>query len=371
MSDLGDRLRELPLPPMDEARVEAGKRAPALVRPSHAPRRRFAIRTRRVAAVALVFLGAVVAFAFTPPGRALSGELGELVGIGEPAEVGERATLPPSNAPPQFPLRVRPVVIASGRTPDGTPYEVVASRGIDRQPRRVLTCLTVDLPASPALETGEICLEPRHAQFRGRRKLEYITVADRAAQGREHQFAGSTTRYVLTALLSPKVERVDVMYRDARGNRQAAYSDVGQVDKRIARIIGTKPRLGYLVAFLPDDGLPSAQAARHSPSERRVAGVLGTVTLIAYDSSARPVARQGYGITIRRHYEVREGRRLKLEHFRERIEAAQRRDGLALNRANVELCGKAMLAGVRSKPCQELIHEAAVRELFGWTTRPN
>ena len=68
------------------------------------------------------------------------------------------------------------------------------------------------------------------------------------------------------------------------------------------------------------------------------------------------------------HYHRQNERLSTQERFRDEIEPAQQRDGLALNRANVDLCGDALLAGVRDRACRALIHEAAERDLFGWTS---
>jgi hypothetical protein len=330
----------------------------------------------RFGVAALALLAALVGFAFTPPGKTVSGELGDLVGIGEPA------TLPPEPFPGLVGPRRPGVVIASGRAPDGAPYEVVASRGVAAEPKstaagtgagsvtargggRVLTCLTVDLPESPERGTVEFCVgRPQHYA----RGVDGVNVADRAFPDKEPEFAGSKARYVLTAVLNPSVERVEVTYQDDAGEGHVAFSDVGRVTRAIARKIRTDDRVAYLVAFLPDDGLPSDRRTGRGPSDRREAGVLGTVTVVGFDSSGAVVGGDDYGQRITNRYDRQNEDLLRQERFRAEIEAAQRRDSLAFNRANVDLCSDALLARVRVQACLDLIEEAADKDLFGWTS---
>jgi hypothetical protein len=368
MSDLGERLGRLPIPPADEARARAARSAAERVERIGERRSRIAPRLMRLGVAALALLAALVGFAFTPPGKAVSDELGELVGIGEPA------TLPPDPFPGLGPRRPG-VVIASGRAPDGAPYEVVASRGdpsSGRGPSKegtvmqrgggAMTCLTVDLPESPERGTVEFCVGP----YRYGQGVVGVNVADRAFPDKERELAGSKARYVLTALLSPKVERVEVSYQDAAGEGHVAFSDVGRVTRAIAKKIRTDHRVAYLVAFLPDDGLPSDVRTGRGPGDRREPGVLGTVTVVGFDSSGAVLGGDDYGQRITNHYNRQNEVLLNRQRFRDEIEAAQRRDGLAFNRANIDLCSNALLARVRDPACLKLIEEAADRKLFGW-----
>jgi hypothetical protein len=372
MSDLGERLRRLPIPPADEARARAATSAAERVARMGGRPSRSAPRLMRFGVAALALLAALVGFAFTPPGKTVSGELGDLVGIGEPA------TLPPELSPGLVGPRRPGVVIASGRAPDGAPYEVVASRGVATEPRstaagtgagsvtergggRVMTCLTVDLPESPERGTVEFCVGSQHA-----RGVVGVNVADRAFPDKEPEFAGSKARYVLTAVLNPSVARVEVTYQDGAGEGHVAFSDVGTVTRAIAKKIRTDDRVAYLVAFLPDDGLPSDRRTGRGPSDRRDAGILGTVTVVGFDSSGAVVGGDDFGQRITNHYDRQNEDLSRQQGFRDDIEAAQRRDGLAFNRANVDLCSDALLARVKVQACLDLIEEAADKRLFGW-----
>jgi hypothetical protein len=324
----------------------------------------------RAALLALCAVAAATGLALTPPGRAVTRELGELVGIGEPA------TLPPRDLGEELTDRSQPVVIASGHAPDGTVYEVVANRSVasypppagESEPIRPgsdpVTCLTVDLPRTPALETVEICVGAADREFLAGDVLDGVNFADRAVPGEEAEFAGSKARYVLTALLSPNIEEVELTYEDRSGDLVTGYTDVGHVDEQIAETIGTDDRVGYLVAFLPDDGLPSAAQG----GKRRDAGVLRTAELVGLDASGEVVARSHFGRGIADDYARQERERIEEARLRAEIEAAHRRDGLALTRSNVTLCLDALRAGADTANCRELIHEAAARGLFGLST---
>ena len=172
----------------------------------------------------------------------------------------------------------------------------------------------------------------------------------------------------MSALLSPNIDEVELTYEDRSGDRLSGYTDVGHVDEQIAGTIGTEDRVGYLVAFLPDDGLPSAAASAHGPGKRRDAGILGTVELVGFDASGEVVARNHFGRGVAHNYARQERERIEEARLRLEIEAAKRRDGLALTRSNVTLCVDALRAGAETVSCRELIHEAAARKLFGLRT---
>jgi hypothetical protein len=78
------------------------------------------------------------------------------------------------------------------------------------------------------------------------------------------------------------------------------------------------------------------------------------------------VDRDDFGQRMTNHYERQNEELSRQQRFRDQIEAAQRRDGLAFNRANIDLCSNALLARVRDPACLKLIEEAADRKLFGW-----
>src|SRR4051812_24874229 len=79
-------------------------------------------RRRRTWAVALT-AGLLIALAFTPPGRAVTAQLGELVGI------GEEPTVDRDNPEASVVATGRQVVIATGTTPSGERYEMSAFAG--------------------------------------------------------------------------------------------------------------------------------------------------------------------------------------------------------------------------------------------------
>jgi hypothetical protein len=342
--------------------------------PVHHPRRAWA-----VAGLILLVAGALTGLAFTPPGRAVAGEIGRLVGIGEPA------TLPARHFP-NLTERGQPIVIASGRAPDGSPYEVVATRSVAHtsggtaagpagevsaapQPGEdsgeVETCLTADLPETPQARGVEFCVGQGDKGFIDQGNvLDGTNFIDRMGeQVGDTASVGPQARYELTAELSPNITRVDVSYEDKAGNRVKAYSDVGAVNDEIGTKIGTEDRLGYMIAFLPDDGLPPAWSGN---GLRRDAGVLGTVELVGYDASGTEVARDNFGERMTREYDAN----AKREDTQARLSAEVRRreqgGTLELDKSNVELCSHALSSGVRTPSCEDVIHRAAEQGLYGW-----
>jgi hypothetical protein len=320
------------------------------------------------AGVLLLGIAAIAGLAFTPPGRAVAEDIGQLVGIGEPA------TLPPQQHP-NLTDRGQPIVIASGRAPDDSPYEVVATRTIVQSddppgvgdPGGLETCLTADLPQTPATNSVEFCVGPSDKSFIDQGNvIDGVNFVDRMGEHvGDTGSVGPAARYELTGELSPNITRVDVFYDNGSGQKVKAYSDVGRVDQAIGDQIGTEDRLGYLIAFLPDDRLPPASTDQ---GLRREAGVLGTVEMVGYDASGNEVARSNFGALITRTYEDvarRNDAKLRLS---AEVAAAEQNGELALNRSNVELCGEAMRAGVRTQSCQDVIHQAALRGLYGWQT---
>jgi hypothetical protein len=325
-------------------------------------------RTWAVVGLILLVAGALTGLAFTPPGRAVAGEIGRLVGIGEPA------TLPPQHYP-NLTDGGEPIVISSGRAPDGSPYEVVARRTLARSdsppgvgdPGGIETCLTADLPATPDANSVEFCVGPSDKDFIDQGNvLDGTNFIDRMGEHvGDTSSVGPQARYELTAELSPNITRVDVFYEDKAGDRVKAYSDIGAVNDEIGAKIGTEDRLGYLIAFLPDDGLPPAWSEH---GLRRDPGVLGTVELIGYDASGTVVARDNFGERMTRQYEASAQREDTQTRLDAEIRQREQNGELDLNRSNVELCAQALRTGLRTPSCEDVIHRAAQRGLYGWRT---
>jgi hypothetical protein len=331
-------------------------------------RTRLGRRTWAVAGLILLAAGVFTGLAFTPPGRAVAGEIGRLVGIGEPA------TLPPRHFPNST-EDGEPIVIASGHAPDGSPYEVVARRTLVQSqsppgvgdPGGIETCLTADLPETPDANSVEFCVGPGDRDFINQGNvLDGTNFIDRlGGEVGDTSSVGPEARYELTAELSPNITRVDVFYEDKAGDRVKAYSDVGAVDDEIGSKIGTEDRLGYMIAFLPDDGLPPAFSGG---GLRRDAGVLGTVELVGYDASGTEVARDNFGERMTREYDANAQREDTQARLSAAIRQREHSGELELNRSNVDLCAQALRVGVRPPSCEVVIHRAAQQGLYGWRT---
>ena len=114
------RLRELPVPDSRAGLAQSVAEARAEIAARPEPPSRERAWPRRALALAAVALALVVAL-LSPPGRAASAWVGELVGIGD---VGGRPTLEPG----RFRTPGTGVVVADGSAPDGSRYEWVAYR---------------------------------------------------------------------------------------------------------------------------------------------------------------------------------------------------------------------------------------------------
>lgn len=89
-------------------------------------------------------LVAMVGLAFTPPGRTLTGEVGELVGIGE---VGGPPTQPSKVG--DFDPATGQVILAVGEAADGAQFEIVAYRA-----KQDATCVNVEFLDAPPDRAG-------------------------------------------------------------------------------------------------------------------------------------------------------------------------------------------------------------------------
>jgi hypothetical protein len=311
-------------------------------------------------ALAVAALLAVTGLSLTPPGRAIAEEIGELVGIGDPA------TLPPDDRGPSLVERGQPVVIASGRAPDGSPYEVVANRSVTHHPTHSpvrfpdgpVTCMTVDLLEAPSVHGIEVCVGQGDQGLLGRTGyLDGVNFIDRRVYLDEGDDYGPEARYMLTAEVSPDITRVEVTYREA-GDRVEAYSDVGQVDAEIAALLGTDDRVGYIVAFLPDDRLPPGWTV-HAPEHRQDPGVLGTIELVGINEAGEAVAQDHFGERITQQLEA-DNRRLQAQQtMEERVLAA-----LEAGTLDVPLCVEALRATVRD-PARDACFDVLASEEGG------
>lgn len=271
-----ERLQNEPLPGSDQAQertvdLAAGRR---LDRSPRRPKRRAAV----------LGLLATVALVLSPPGQSLAESVGELVGIGEPASL-------PAEEFGDMISRGDPIVLASGEGPGGSPYEIVVGKALfPERPEGApggsggeQTCLTVDLPETPRVGTAEFCVGESDSEFLASGQvLDGVNYADGAG------VLPPEDRYVLTALLSPEVQRVELTYANDEGETVQGPTAIGTVDDDVRQAIGSDDRVGYMVGFVPDDGLDSWET-------REEAGVLGSVKLVGFSSDGRELARYDFG----------------------------------------------------------------------------
>jgi hypothetical protein len=134
---------------------------------AEAPRLRACSRahTRRRAIGGVAIVAALTAASFTPPGRAATGWVAEVAGIGENPTLEQVGSIPGTA-----------VVIDSGQLSDGTPFEIVAKGVVWGQntgppewraaAHREVICFQVDWPENQAKGQGGACTE-RDASKRG------------------------------------------------------------------------------------------------------------------------------------------------------------------------------------------------------------
>ena len=237
------RLRELPVPDSRTglAQSVAEARAEIAARPEPAPRER--AWPRRALALAAVALALVVAL-LSPPGRAASAWVGELVGIGD---VGGEPTLEPGG----FRTPGTGVVVANGSAPDGSRYEWVAYRcKVDDQDlgagfRGV--GLSLDWPGVKGREAGGHCEEGAGDEGRGVFRSFGVHILP-------SQFRGfDRPDLVISGSTGPAVHRVSVVYVEPDGRERELDVDFARVEGKLRRLASRSVPLGTFVAFLPGE----------------------------------------------------------------------------------------------------------------------
>jgi hypothetical protein len=217
-----------------------------LGRPGPAPTRRLRRRSRVLAVV----VGVVVALlALTPQGRDAVGAAAEqgsqLFGIGE---VGG----PPTKGAevPMFSADSPKIVLATGETADGVPFEIVAYRSNRRiespDADETTVCVNTEFPAaesdglsgcySGALNYGGLCCSQ--------------LLFDEEA----------TSVPYIEGQVAPRVESVVIRYIDEARDQREAEAVIGMITPRFASTLEVEHPSGVFIASLP--GLATADAGR-------------------------------------------------------------------------------------------------------------
>jgi YD repeat-containing protein len=287
MTELGARLREIQLPDSEQAmRVAARVIALEVAAPKESRLKRW----RRW--IASLLAGALIAFAFTAPGRAITGELGRVVGIGdEPTE--------------DLPLGAGSLqtVIGTGAAPNGTAYEVVASTevisiGQDQGARE--TCVRLDLLR--VKEVHELnCITGTLERALASRKLFVRGTLASEALGDQG--------LIVKGPAAPVVARV-VIVRKQRSGRSTTYpASLYRLDGSLTEAIEGDDPLRYVVAFLPSSLVPARTSSTPTlpgPGQKPpgpgappitetppdVRSALRKLTAVAYDAAGNRIARQ-------------------------------------------------------------------------------
>jgi hypothetical protein len=245
-------------------------------------------------ALALTAIAAIVALSFSPPGRAIADDIARLIGIGGPPTVdhsdGDIATQADSS----------PIVIGEGVVPNGGPrFEIVAYEGrlsdaaqarfeqdtgrgfpAELLNQNVGTCVALDWPEKIDPRGGQICIDAPQ-----RDPLPHPSITDYQAQ------LGMGGELAMVGLTGPEVDRVDVAYTDADGQRAKAPVTLAQLDDELAGRAGVNERFGFYVAFLPDQDVGAGSY---------IAPVMKTVKMSAYDSEGSEIKQLDYGAIVER-----------------------------------------------------------------------
>jgi hypothetical protein len=241
---LQERLSEIPTPQAVQAREQAVAEARAEIAaraqsPEAAPSWR--PRLLSLAAVALL----VVVVLLTPPGRAASAWVGDLVGIGDvggpPTREDDRGFVKPSTA----------IVIDNGVAPDGTRYEWIAYQcsegGKGFGPKFEGIGYTLDWPGVKGQERGGFCEEldgrPRPPVF-GSHGVHVLPSQMKGVAEPDLVIEGTT---------GPDVHSVRVVYRDGEGRERELPVDFARVEGKLRELASRPEALGTFVAFLPGD----------------------------------------------------------------------------------------------------------------------
>jgi hypothetical protein len=269
-SSLDQLLREAPVPPATEAREHAVAEARAEIvsradgAPAFRPRRRRVLIAIAAALVAVALL--------TPPGRAASAWVGDLVGIGE---VGGPPSSPKNG---DFVEKGTAVVIDNGRAPDGSRYEWIAYKCSlplteEHESKKVSGIgIALTWPGTKQGGVGGACEE-----LEGR-----PSPASGAIGGSVHivpsQFTGvDHPDLVISGQTAPSVHEVAVFYREPNGERHELPVDFARVEGKLGELAGRPEPLGVFVAFL--SGKTAARDEVETRLDLRALETTGTLKL--------------------------------------------------------------------------------------------
>jgi hypothetical protein len=222
----------------------------------------------RIAVIAAVALALIVAFSFTPPGRAVAERIGELIGIGDepagPTGFGNPA-----------------VVIGVGEGPDGFPYQVVAAKSLKNGAGAGETCVGLDLPELSGVAVAE-CLTATQVETLQTQIVSPVLYAAPTELGREG-------RFVIQGLVRADAGEVEVRYRTENRDKLAA-TELVSLDQALGKRISSAEMADFFAAFLPEAAIGGPGA----PSSEALEQQLEKITLTVRDGDGAVIARGSY-----------------------------------------------------------------------------
>jgi hypothetical protein len=240
---LKERLSEIPTPQAVRARERAVAEARAEIAVREQPSESAPSGPPRMLSLAGVALLAIVVL-LTPPGRAASAWVGDLVGIGD---VGG----PPTEEKGGFVKPSTAVVIDNGVAPDGTRYEWVAYQCREGDQAAGPTFegigVSLDWPGVKGRDSGGFCEElegrPRPPVF----STHGVHVLPSQMEG------VAEPDLVISGSTGPEVHDIRVIYRDGEGRERELPVDFARVEGKLREVASRPEALGTFVAFLPGD----------------------------------------------------------------------------------------------------------------------
>ncbi len=243
---LKERLSEIPTPQATRAREQAVAEARAEIAARGNGSESAASWRPRLLSLAAVALLAVVVL-LTPPGRAASAWVGDLVGIGDvggpPTREKQGGFVKPSTA----------VVIDNGVAPDGSRYEWVAYQCKEDLTREGLGTkfegigIALQWPGVKGDEGGGFCEElegrPQPPEF----STHGVHVLPSQMEG------VAEPDLVISGTTGPGVHSIRVIYRDGEGKERELPVDFARVEGKLREVASRPEALGTFVAFLPGE----------------------------------------------------------------------------------------------------------------------
>ncbi len=174
-------------------------------------------------------------------------------------------------------------MLASGRTPDGAPYEYVAQKFARRNGRIYSVCLMHWFPYVRFAGASGHCgrgYPPTKA---------YGKAWPRRVMARPFGFLGdgepATAYYALEGFARARVARVRVVHKNPKGGKREAPVKFVRVRGELRRRVGSAEPFGFFVSFLPR----SVGRYYRGPAGR--ASAPPAIEVFAYDDRGRQIGR--------------------------------------------------------------------------------